>query len=159
MVNFGTLIAPRAINRNNKTLILGIIHELVHWLCNHISQADKPLLQMLVLRLVIVTAKAQLRKGERLGLPLDKILILKDLITKFGSLLQQQGFCLGFDTTDIYYNSILVKGSIGGQWSKVCRGIIMAGGPARGYAQLKAEWEENIQIDSQHSSSFRQVVV
>ena len=70
---------------------------------------------MLVLRLVIVTAKAQLRKGERLGLPLDKILILKDLITKFGSLLQQQGFCLGFDTTDIYYNSIVMKGSIGGQ--------------------------------------------
>ena len=30
MVNFRTLIAPRDINRNNKTLILGIIHELVH---------------------------------------------------------------------------------------------------------------------------------
>ena len=61
---------------------------------------------MLVLRLVIV----------RLGLLLDKILIiLKDLITKFGSLLQQHGFCLGFDTTDIYNNSILMKGSIDGQ--------------------------------------------
>lgn len=61
---------------------------------------------MLVLRLVIV----------RLGLLLDKILIiLKDLITKFGSLLQQQGFCLGFDTTDIYNNSILMNGSIDGQ--------------------------------------------
>ena len=51
----------------------------------------------------------------RLGLLLDKLLILKDLITKFGSLLQQQGFCLGFDTTDIYNNSILMKGSIDGQ--------------------------------------------
>ena len=129
MVNFRTLIAPRAINRNNKTSILCITHELVHWLCNHISQADKPLLQMLVLRLVIV----------RLGLLLDKILIiLKDLITKFGSLLQQQGFCLGFDTTDIYNNSILMKGSIDGQWSKVCRGIIMAGGPARGHSSRQS---------------------
>ena len=52
----------------------------------------------------------------RLGFLLDKILImLKDLITKFGSLPQQQGFCLGFDTTDIYNNSILMKGSIDGQ--------------------------------------------
>lgn len=150
MVNFRTLIAPRDINRNNKTLILGIIHELVHWLCNHISQADKPLLQMLVLRLVIV----------RLGLLLDKILItLKDLITKFGSLLQQQGFCLGFDTTDIYNNSILMKGSIDGQWSKVCRGIIMAGGPARGHSSRQSGRKIYKIIDSQHSSSFRQVVV
>lgn len=151
MVNFRTLIAPRAINRNNKTSILGIIHELVHWLCNHISQADKPLLQMLVLRLVIV----------RLGLLLDKILIfiLKDLITKFGSLLQQQGFCLGFDTTDIYNNSILMKGSIDGQWSKVCRGIIMAGGPARGHSSRQSGRKIYKIIDSQHSSSFRQVVV
>ena len=30
MVNFRTLIAPRGINRDNKTLILGIIYELVH---------------------------------------------------------------------------------------------------------------------------------
>lgn len=150
MVNFRTLIAPRAINRNNKTSILGIIHELVHWLCNHISQADKPLLQMLVLRLVIV----------RLGLLLDKILIiLKDLITKFGSLLQQHGFCLGFDTTDIYNNSILMKGSIDGQWSKVCRGIIMAGGPARGHSSRQSGRKIYKLIDSQHSSSFRQVVV
>lgn len=151
MVNFRTVIAPRAINRNNKTLILGIIYELVHWLCNHISQADKPLLQMLVLssRLVIV----------RLGLLLDKILILKDLITKFGSLLQQQGFCLGFNTTDIYNNSILMKGSIDGQWSKVCRGIIMAGGPARGHSSRQSGRKIYKIIDSQHSSSFRQVVV
>lgn len=151
MVNFCTIIAPRAINRNNKTLILGIIYELVHWLCNHISQADKPLLQMLVLssRLVIV----------RLGLLLDKILILKDLITKFGSLLQQQGFCLGFNTTDIYNNSILMKGSIDGQWSKVCRGIIMAGGPARGHSSRQSGRKIYKIIDSQHSSSFRQVVV
>lgn len=150
MVNFRTLIAPRDINRNNKTLILGIIHELVHWLCNHISQADKPLLQMLVLRLVMV----------RLGFLLDKILImLKDLITKFGSLLQQQGFCLGFDTTDIYNNSILMKGSIDGQWSKVCRGIIMAGGPARGHSSRQSGRKIYKIIDSQHSSSFRQVVV
>lgn len=151
MVNFRTIIAPRAINRNNKTLILGIIYELVHWLCNHISQADKPLLQMLVLssRLVIV----------RLGLLLDKILILKDLITKFGSLLQQQGFCLGFNTTDIYNNSILMKGSIDGQWSKVCRGIIMAGGPARGHSSRQSGRKIYKIIDSQHSSSFRQVVV
>lgn len=151
MVNFRTIIAPRAINRNNKTLILGIIYELVHWLCNHISQADKPLLQMLVLssRLVIV----------RLGLLLDKILILKDLITKFGSLLQQQGFCLGFNTTDIYNNSILMKGSIDGQWSKVCRGIIMAGGPARGHSSRQSGRKIYKIIDSQHPSSFRQVVV
>ena len=150
MVNFRTLIAPRDINRNNKTLILGIIHELVHWLCNHISQADKPLLQMLVLRLVMV----------RLGFLLDKILImLKDLITKFGSLLQQQGFCLGFNTTDIYNNSILMKGSIDGQWSKVCRGIIMAGGPARGHSSRQSGRKIYKIIDSQHSSSFRQVVV
>ena len=150
MINFRTLIAPRDINRNNKTLILGIIHELVHWLCNHISQADKPLLQMLVLRLVMV----------RLGFLLDKILImLKDLITKFGSLLQQQGFCLGFDTTDIYNNSILMKGSIDGQWSKVCRGIIMAGGPARGHSSRQSGRKIYKIIDSQHSSSFRQVVV
>lgn len=150
MVNLRTLIAPRDINRNNKTLILGIIHELVHWLCNHISQADKPLLQMLVLRLVMV----------RLGFLLDKILImLKDLITKFGSLLQQQGFCLGFDTTDIYNNSILMKGSIDGQWSKVCRGIIMAGGPARGHSSRQSGRKIYKIIDSQHSSSFRQVVV
>ena len=151
MVNFRTLIAPRAINRNNKTSILGIIHELVHWLCNHISQADKPLLQMLVLssRLVIV----------RLGLLLDKILILKDLITKFGSLLRQQGFCLGFDTTHIYNNSILMKGSIDGQWSKVCRGIIMAGGLARGHSSRQSGRKIYKIIDSQHSSSFRQVVV
>lgn len=150
MVNFRTLIAPRDINRNNKTLILGIIHELVHWLCNHISQADKPLLQMLVLRLVMV----------RLGFLLDKILImLKDLITKFGSLLQQQGFCLGFDTTDIYNNSILMKGSIDGQWSKVCRGIIMAGGPARGHSSRQSGRKIYKIIDSQHSSSFKQVVV
>ena len=150
MVNFRTLIAPRDINRNNKTLILGIIHELVHWLCNHISQADKPLLQMLVLRLVMV----------RLGFLLDKILImLKDLITKFGSLLQQQGFCLGFDTTDIYNNSILMKGSIDGQWSKVCRGIIMAGGPVRGHSSRQSGRKIYKLIDSQHSSSFRQVVV
>lgn len=150
MVNFRTLIAPRDINRNNKTLILGIIHELVHWLCNHISQADKPLLQMLVLRLVMV----------RLGFLLDKILImLKDLITKFGSLLQQQGFCLGFDTTDIYNNSILMKGSIDGQWSKVCRGIIMAGGPARGHSSRQSGRKIYKIIDSQHSSSFRQVIV
>ena len=150
MVNFRTLIAPRDINRNNKTLILGIIHELVHWLCNHISQADKPLLQMLVLRLVMV----------RLGFLLDKILImLKYLITKFGSLLQQQGFCLGFDTTDIYNNSILMKGSIDGQWSKVCRGIIMAGGPARGHSSRQSGRKIYKIIDSQHSSSFRQVVV
>lgn len=151
MVNFRTIIAPWAINRNNKTLILGIIYELVHWLCNHISQADKPLLQMLVLssRLVIV----------RLGLLLDKILILKDLITKFGSLLQQQGFCLGFNTTDIYNNSILMKGSIDGQWSKVCRGIIMAGGPARGHSSRQSGRKIYKIIDSQHSSSFRQVVV
>lgn len=151
MVNFRTIIAPRAINRNNKTLILGIIYELVHWLCNHISQADKPLLQMLVLssRLVIV----------RLGLLLDKILILKDLITKFGSLLQQQGFCLGFNTTDIYNNSILMKGSIDGQWSKVCRGIIMAGGPARGHSSRQSGRKIYKIIDSQHSSSFRQVVM
>lgn len=151
MVNFRTLVAPRAINRNNKTLFLGIIYELVHWLCNHISQADKPLLQMLVLssRLVIV----------RLGLLLDKILILKDLITKFGSLLRQRGFCLGFDTTDIYNNSILMKGSIDGQWSKVCRGIIMAGGPARGHSSRQSGRKIYKIIDSQHSSSFRQVVV
>lgn len=151
MVNFRTLVAPRAINRNNKTLFLGIIYELVHWLCNHISQADKPLLQMLVLssRLVIV----------RLGLLLDKILILKDLITKFGSLLGQRGFCLGFDTTDIYNNSILMKGSIDGQWSKVCRGIIMAGGPARGHSSRQSGRKIYKIIDSQHSSSFRQVVV
>ena len=149
MVNFRTLIAPRAINRDNKTLILGIIYELVHWLCNHISQADKPLLLVLSSRLVIV----------RLGLLLDKILILKDLITKFGSLLQQQGFCLGFDTTDIYNNSILMKGSIDGQWSKVCRGIIMAGGPARGHSSRQSGRKIYKIIDSQHSSSFRQVVV
>ena len=149
MVNFRTLIAPRDINRNNKTLILGIIHELVHWLCNHISQADKPLLQMLVLRLVMV----------RLGFLLDKILILKDLITKFGSLLRQRGFCLGFDTTDIYNNSILMKGSIDGQWSKVCRGIMMAGGPARGHSSRQSGRKIYKIIDSQHSSSFRQVVV
>lgn len=149
MVNFRTLIAPWAINRDNKTLILGIIYELVHWLCNHISQAGKPLLLVLSSRLVIV----------RLGLLLDKILILKDLITKFGSLLQQQGFCLGFDTTDIYNNSILMKGSIDGQWSKVCRGIIMAGGPARGHSSRQSGRKIYKLIDSQHSSSFRQVVV
>lgn len=75
----------------------------------------------------------------RLGLLLDKILIiLKDLITEFGSLLQQQDFCLGFDTTDIYNNSILMKGSIDGQRSKVCRGIIMAGGPARGHSSRQS---------------------